>query len=120
MQLLSRDSQDCVRFTHKSFMEYYAAVYMRMLMSGSSGAQDLLTSRQLTDEVAFFLGDSIATAPNAASLTDTLVRLYDRLSSLPSPSPTCIQNLLNVLSYSRKTVSPIKNAKVDLLVYRKL
>lgn len=117
---LSRDSQDSVRFTHKSFMEFYAAVYMQLEMSNLGAAQQLLSMRPLSDEVAFFLGDSIASTSSALSTAEILRRLYDRLSAVESPSGTCIQNLLNVLNYARMTISSIRKAKIDLLVYRKL
>ena len=53
---LSRDSQDAARFTHKSFMEFYAAVYIQLaIKSSAANGQDLLTIRALSDEVAFFL-----------------------------------------------------------------
>lgn len=117
---LSRDSQDAARFTHKSFMEYYAAVYIRLAMSGASKAQDLLTIRPLSDEVAFFLGDSIASDPDGDIVLESLIQLFQQLSAVPVPTETCIQNILNVLNYARRPLSPLTKVQIDLLVYRKL
>ena len=40
--------------------------------------------------------------------------------SVPTPTETCIQNILNVLNYARRPISPLRKVKVGLLVYRKL
>lgn len=117
---LSRDNQDSVRFTHKSFMEYYAAVSLRLSMTGPESVQNLFSIRRLSDEVAFFLGDAIAVSSSAVETLSTLAEVYSRLSRVPSPSETCMENLLNVLNYGRKPVSPLKGPKIGTLVYRKL
>ncbi|MBZ5508716.1 MAG: restriction endonuclease [Acidobacteriia bacterium] len=117
---LSRDSQDAARFTHKSFMEYYAATYIQLAMSSPSEAQDLLTIRPLSEEVAFFLGDNIASSSNRPVILGLLERLYTHLAALPTPSSTCIQNVLNVLNYAREPISAAKKIEVDLLSYQKL
>jgi hypothetical protein len=119
---LSRDSQDSIRFTHKSFMEYYAAVSIRSEFSGSDSAQNLLSARTLNDEIAFFVGDGIAASPppEARSKIDLLVGIYRRLCSVDSPSEACVQNILNVLNYARTPISPVRNLRVGTIVYRKL
>lgn len=117
---LSRDSQESIRFTHKSFMEYYAAVALRMAMSGPTAIQELLSGKALTDEVAFFLGDGVAAAPNSFELKTSLIDLYGKLSKVSAPSGTCVQNLLNILNYAQDPIPMIKNVDADLLVYKKL
>jgi hypothetical protein len=117
---LNRDFQDSVRFTHKSFMEYYAAVYLRSAMSRLNKIQELLSIRPLSDEVAFFLGDSIATASGSDVLSTSLSRFFQRLAAVESPPEACIQNLLNILNYARLPISPLKGIKINLLLFRKL
>lgn len=59
---LTRDPQDAVRFTHKSFMEYYTAVHIRTTVHDREVLQGLLSMRELSDEIVYFLGDSIASS----------------------------------------------------------
>lgn len=117
---LSRDVQDAVRFTHKSFMEYYAAVYVRMRMTGEYAAQDLLSKQPLSDEVALFLGDIIAADPNSGTLAGWLMDLYKHLLGVPSPSEVCVQNILNVLNYARRPIATLERVRAEILVYHKL
>jgi hypothetical protein len=117
---LNRDFQDSVRFTHKSFMEYYAAVYIRMAMNGISAAQQFLSMRELSDEVALFLGDSIVAAPNDVLVKGWLLDLYEHLLRVPSPSQVCVQNILNVLNYARSPIPLVKKVAIRVLNYRRL
>jgi hypothetical protein len=117
---LTRDSQDSVRFTHKSFMEFYAAVSIRMRLSTREAAQDLLSSRPLNDEVSFFVGDGIASSPDVEHTIALLRGLLQELSKVPAPSEACVQNILNILNYSRRPIPLIRNGQIENLVYRKL
>jgi hypothetical protein len=117
---LSRDHQDAVRFTHKSFMEYFAAVYLRLAMKNSEAAQGLLSMRSFPDEVSYFLGDSIAASPDAEIVRTILNETFNRLQRIPSPSQICLENIVNVMNYSRRPLPAVKNIRASTLVYRKL
>jgi uncharacterized protein YjbI with pentapeptide repeats len=54
---LERDQVGIFRFSHKSFLEYFAAEYLRDKIK--QGEFEYLYERFLTDEVCFFLGDMI-------------------------------------------------------------
>jgi hypothetical protein len=119
---LTRDSQDSIRFTHKSFMEYYAAESIRSGLSNADAAQNLLSSRTLNDEVAFFVGDSIAASSptEGRNKIELLLDISRRLSSVDYPSEACLQNVLNILNYARSPISHVRNLRVGTIVYRKL
>jgi hypothetical protein len=117
---LTRDLHGALRFTHKSFMEYYAAVWIRLRMSSIQSIQELLSTKLLDDEIALFLGDSISVAADADAIMGRLHELYENLSEVNSPSDACIQNTLNVLNYARMPVSPLRKIRTNTLVYRKL
>jgi hypothetical protein len=117
---LSRDHQDSVRFTHKSFMEYFTAVHMRTAIRDSPRAQDILSMRALSDEVAYFLGDGIASSADPNTLAHILQDTFQRLQRLATPSQICMENILNTLNYARRPLKAIKNLKATTLIYRKL
>jgi energy-coupling factor transporter ATP-binding protein EcfA2 len=116
---LKRDGDGAIRFTHKSFMEYFAAMFIKSEIEAGR-AEDVLGSRYLSDEVAYFLGDSLAVSPTDDQAKKDLAMIYRRLAALPKPLVTCLQNVANVLSYARVPLEEIRNVTLERLTFRKL
>ena len=118
-RFLNRDRLDAVRFTHKSFMEYFAATSIKNVIESIKGGMDILSQQLFSDEVCYFLGDSIATSQEANVTTRNLISLYDELSTAAKPLSTPIENILNVLSYARAPLAQVNKVSIGSLNYRK-
>ena len=97
---LRGDGTGFFEFAHKSFAEFFAAVYIRDQLK--SGKLSILEKHLLSQEVLFFLGDLVYMDPELrASVAASFKKRRGRRSSL------LFTNLLGVLGYSRSTISRI-------------
>lgn len=116
---LVRDPQNCIRFTHKSFLEYFAAEYILPKLTNTKSAAVTLSETLLSDEVLYFLGDSVATfypgsVPVLHELNARLV-VHDKVRDR-----TCKHNVLNLLASARQLGNAIQDVSIDSLRLRKL
>ena len=110
---LQRDHRDCVRFTHKSFLEYYAALYVCEQLRATKHARKLLKQNFLTEEALFFLGDLIGT------LYAHLIPII-RATLSESKTPICTENCLAILNNARMPLPELSSITCGRIVYKKL
>ena len=110
-------------------------MHIRTLLRNSNKMRDALSGRTLPDEIAYFLGDSIASLRSYEPISELTKKILDGVTSdhvsvlksaynetrkLQSPPWTFVQNILNILNYARVPVKELDRVNVDSLVYRKL
>jgi len=97
---LRGDGSGFFEFAHKSFAEFFAAVYVRdQLKDGKVG---ILDKQLFSQEVLFFLGDLVYIDPELRARIAGLMKKRMRHTS-----PVASTNLLGILGYSRSTISGI-------------
>lgn len=93
---LSRHVDGYFRFSHKSFMEYFVALYLKGELQG--GRKDDLFDKQLPKEILYFLGGFGISEPNVSQI------IYDQLlkssSAKDGSLANRIGNLAGALFYS--------------------
>lgn len=113
---LSRDHRDCIRFCHKSFLEYFAALSLCERATTQGSARKLLGQRRLPREVAFFFGDLVS-----ALFASRISILRSALSTEDTPQGrTVAENCLNILSFARHPQPTVEEFEVDTLYYERL
>lgn len=111
---LNRDDCDVFRFSHKSFMEYFAAQHISRNIS-KNGDFGLFESVQLSNEVSFFLGDMCYVEPELLAAIESK---FLNVVKLSSPASIMLKsNLLSVYSKSRR---PFPKTKIYNLHFYKL
>ena len=104
---LRGDGSGFFEFAHRSFAEFFAAVYLRDQMK--DGKFGLLEEHLLSQEVLFFLGDLVYIDPELrASVVTVFKKRKRRRANVGSA------NLLGILGYSRATISGISVSVQDI------
>jgi hypothetical protein len=94
-------------FIHKSFMEFFTAVYVKDALS--KGHPDILAGTRFHSEVLFFLGDFVYHEPELKTvLRQSLAEIKDEHRGIFT------DNLLGLLGYSRSTLSDLTWSDVRL------
>lgn len=107
------DRNDFVRFAHKSFMEYFVALYLADLLINKSDANKVLSRQPLPFEILYFLGDLIAT------FYPILLKKVNELFT-SSLDETVKHNSINLLNFARSPRFIVQNINVTGLYYVKL
>lgn len=119
---LARDPDDRFRFTHKSFMEYYAAEYLVALVCHDNGTsnkpiQEVLAGMAYPDEVLYFLGYALSELP---VIIDTISHeLGGTDGTQPADNRAFQSNAINVLNHAGFPPSPLNGVDADFLSYQK-
>lgn len=121
-----RDADNYFRFTHKSFMEFYAAHFLLALFmddynlaSGVSleTARSILAARLYPEEVLYFLGYAFVDAP--PELTTSVHRLFDKFSEPAYQDRSFQSNVINLLNYAGRPPSIVTGVNIDAVIYQK-
>jgi uncharacterized protein YjbI with pentapeptide repeats len=118
---LVRGGDDSFRFTHKSFMEYFAALHMLESTLSSPDQEQMnflagmLSIDFLSDEVMYFMGDLIATF--YAPIVRVLHELSAKLDDTGQSSGHCRSNCLNILNYARQPNALLRRIEVEKIQY---
>ena len=115
---LVRERNGDIRFSHKSFMEYFSAAYIRTMMRGHAGTKDAFATHAFSDEVLYFLGDILATTEPL--LLEKCARLCNGGLRTKRGASVMRQNAANVLNYARKPATEIRHLECVRLRYLKL
>jgi hypothetical protein len=115
---LARERTDDVRFSHKSFTEYFAAAYIATLMGGMGATKAALATHPFSDEVLYFLGDILAA--EKPMLLAKYARLCARVQRPSDTQSVVRQNAANILNYARKPAEAITDLGCDRLSYLRL
>jgi hypothetical protein len=112
---LVRESRDSIRFTHKSFMEYFASqiLYERIRTRGL--ARESLSERLYPDEVMYFAGDWVATF--SPTTVQTLRNVYDSIQQNDPKAKILRGNLIAILQYARSPVLQLTDIEVERIYY---
>jgi hypothetical protein len=113
---LSRDHRDCVRFTHKSFMEYFTALSLCEKIKTPGLVKKLLGQKVLSQEIAFFFGDLVSSL--FAARTATLRTAISPVDTVQGRTVT--ENCLNVLNFSRQPQPFVEGVTVGAIYYDRL
>jgi uncharacterized protein YjbI with pentapeptide repeats len=110
---LTVDRHNCLRFAHKSFMEYFTALYLLGEMSNKSTSANVLNQRLLPAEILYFLGDIISSfSPGVLRILRSVAN--SRVSSVSD------HNSLNLLNYARRPQTYLAKLDIPGLTYTKL
>lgn len=101
---ISRDNSESFRFIHKSFMEYFAAQYIRTRFLELR--KGLLSQIRLSNEVCFFLGDLVYVDRRFGNHVIDALREALQHGGFPDPAPieAVQRNLLSTFSHSRSAI----------------
>ena len=106
-----RTSTDHFAFTHKSFMEYFAAAYLLQHLTTPSWAEYVLGATKLTEEVLYFLGDLVA------SIGPAYISIVREIEA--TKHGVLQYNCANTLIFSRNARTQMSGWTIDGLIYTK-
>jgi hypothetical protein len=90
----SRDQKGVFAFTHKSFLEFFVAAYLKKLLLGNHGDTRFL--KPLPKEILYFLGAFAIVEPN---VREVLIRWYKH-KDVSAPHSAFRRNIAGALFYS--------------------
>lgn len=102
---LNRDKSDVFRFEHKSFMEYFAAIFIMGRIFNRNDFS-LLESKTISKEVSFFLGDICYSEPEKLKIIEQ--KFLNSVKGSSASSDNLKSNLLSIYSKSRKAIPKCK------------